>query len=162
MGQQGETIETLEPAVFVNRRGKGKTVLVPCSPDAALMSNYRIPENRLLIRNVIRFLNPDPRVKVRAPANVEIVLVHDEARGRLILHLLCFSAPPTATAAAFPKGKLVLPPIMEEPMTYEAQIQVTGQFSKVEALGPGSRVSVRGDRIVLGTSAIHEALIIYL
>jgi hypothetical protein len=154
--------ETVGPAVFVGQHGKGKTIYVPCCPDASLMSNFRIPENRHLIRNLIRFLNPQPRVKVQAPLNVEVVLTHDEARGRLLVHLICFSAPATATAAAFARGKLVLPPQMEEPMTYETTIQISERFSKAQALSREAKISVEGNQIRLGTSSVHEVVIIHL
>lgn len=154
--------EKVGPAIFVGRRGKGKTIFVPCSPDAAFMSNFRIPENRNLIRNLIRFLNPEPRVKVQAPLGVEIVVNHDEAGRRLLIHFISFSAAPTSTAAAFPHGKTVLPPMMEEPMTYEAQFMVSGKFSKVQALSPESKIVVKGSQVHLETSAVHEVVIVNL
>ena len=154
--------EIVGPAVFVGQRGKGKTIYVPCCPDASLTSNFRIPENRNLIRNLIRFLNPEPRVKVQAPLNVEAVVTHDEARGRLLVHLICFSAPATGTAAAFPNGRLVLPPEMEEPMAYEAQIQIRERFSEAQALSREATISVKGNQIRLGTSSVHEVVIVHL
>ena len=154
--------ETVGPAIFVGQRGKGKTIFLPCSPDAAFMSDFRIPENRNLIRNLIRFLNPELKVKVRAPLNVEIVVNHDEATKRLFVHLICFSAPATSTAAAFPKGKTVLPPMMEEPMTYHAQLTISGQFSKAQALSPETKIAVRGKQVHLETSAVHEVVIVNL
>lgn len=152
--------KAIGPAIFVRQHGKGKAVYVPCSPDASVMSNFRIPENRYLIRNLIRFLHPEPKVKVEAPLNVEIIVTHDQARRRLLVHLVCFSAPPTATAAAFPHGKLVLPPMMEEPMTYEARLHVSGGFSNARALSRDAKVTVQGGQIRLGTSAVHEVVII--
>ena len=154
--------ETVGPAIFVGQRGKGKTIFLPCSPDAAFMSDFRIPENRNLIRNLIRFLNPEPKVKVQAPLSVEIVVNHDEATKRLFVHLICFSAPATSTAAAFPKGKTVLPPMMEEPMTYHAQLTISGQFSKAQALSPETKIAVRGKQVHLETSAVHEVVIVNL
>jgi hypothetical protein len=152
--------KSIGPAVFVKEHGKGRVVYVPCSPDAALMSNFRIPENRYLIRNLIRLLRPKPMVNVDAPLNVEAVVGNDEVRRRLLVHLVCFSAPPTATAAAFPHGKLVLPPMMEEPMAYDARVQVSRPFSKARAFSPDTKVVVKGDSIHVRTSAIHEIVII--
>jgi hypothetical protein len=152
--------KSIGPAVFVKEHGKGRVVYVPCSPDAALMSNFRIPENRYLIRNLIRLLRPKPTVNVDAPLNVEAVVANDEARRRLLVHLICFSAPATATAAAFPHGKLVLPPMMEEPMAYDARVRVSRPFSKARAFSPDTKVEVKGDSIQVRTSAIHEIVII--
>ncbi len=154
--------KVIGPAVFIGERGKGKVVYLPCCPDNGLMTNYRIPENRNLIRNIIRYLNPRPWVKVTAPPNAEIVVTHDEPRRRLLVHFVCFHAPATATAAAFPKGRLVVPPIMEEALNYEARIEVNGKFSKAEAVGRGSRVSVEGNKIRLATSSVHDVLVIHV
>jgi hypothetical protein len=90
------------------------------------------------------------------------VVTHDEAGGRLFVHLIGFSAPATGTATAFPIGKQVLPPMMEEPMTYEAHILVSGQFSKVQALSHEAKIAVRGSQIHLGTSAVREVVIVNL
>jgi hypothetical protein len=154
--------QVIGPAIFIRNRGKGKVIYVPSSPDAAFMSEYRIPENRNLIRNLIRFLNPNPWVKVDAPLNVETVVTHDDARRRLLVHLIGFCAPATATAAPVAKGKMVLPPMMEQPMGYKATVSVRGRFSKAEAFGPESRVSVKAGEIQLETSSVHEVVIISL
>jgi hypothetical protein len=154
--------QVIGPAIFIRNRGKGKAIYVPCAPDAAIMSDYRIPENRNLIRNLIRFLNPNPWAKVDAPLKVEIVVTRDDARRRLLVHFLSWSAPPTATAARLGGGKLVLPPVMEQPMAYKAQVSVRGQFSKADVFGGDSRVLVKAGQIQLETSSVHEVVIINL
>jgi hypothetical protein len=154
--------QVIGPAIFVKNHGKCKVIYVPCTPDAAIMSDYRIPESRNLIRNLIRFLNPNPWVKVKAPLNVETVVTHDEARRRLLVHFICWNAAPTGSAAAFPKGKLVLPPIMEQPMSYKASVWVRGRFSKADVVGSNSNVLANAGEIQLETSSIHEVVIINL
>ncbi|MCS6862626.1 MAG: beta-galactosidase trimerization domain-containing protein, partial [Abditibacteriales bacterium] len=111
--------KVIGPAVLFNAHGKGKVLFTPCSPDAAFIGEYRMPEHRHFIRNLVRILNPTPAVLVTAPTNVEIVVTSDAGRKRLLIHFLCFCGPATATAAAFPHGKRVLPTLMEEPMRYE-------------------------------------------
>jgi hypothetical protein len=148
------------PAVLVNRRGKGTILCVPCVLDAAYAGDYRMPEHRNLLRNLIRFLNPHPKVLIQAPANVEAVVTQDAERKRLLVHLLCFHAPPTFSSAAFPNGKRVLPPIMEEPDAYEAKITANVPFVKASAAGPGAKVVRRGNEVRLATSSIHEVLVI--
>src|ERR1700722_13551723 len=54
-------------AVFINRYGRGRTVLAPCLPDAAYIQRYRMPEHRNFIRNIVRYLNPTPGVLVAGP-----------------------------------------------------------------------------------------------
>jgi hypothetical protein len=149
------------PAVFVNRSGRGKTILVPAMLDAAYIQRYRMPEHRNLIRNLIRYLNPDPEVVVDAPHSVETAIGRDPQKNRLLVHLVSFAAPPTATSAPFDKGRQVLPPMMEEPVEYVARIRVKRGFAKVSAASPASRVETfRGSQITVSTNQIHEVITI--
>jgi hypothetical protein len=154
--------KTIGPAVFVNRHGKGKAILVPVAVDYAYTTPYRTPEHRSLIRNIVRYLNPNPPVLIHAPVNVEAIVTHDEARKRLLVHLISFSGPATATAAPFGKGSLVLPPLMEEPLSYEARIKVNKPFTAASAAGRESVISKTGNEVRLKTSGVHEVLIIKL
>jgi hypothetical protein len=154
--------KAIGPAVLLNTHGKGKVIYAPCSPDAAFIGDYRMPEHRHFIRNLIRYLNPKPEVLITAPANVEVVVTQDARRKRLLIHLLCFSGPATATAAAFPQGKRVLPTLMEEPMRYEAEVKVNRPFTRVTAVGRDTRIVRKGDEVRMETSGIHEVLVIHL
>ena len=146
----------------VNRHDKGKVIYSPCAIDEALAGEYRVPEHRNLIRNLVRYLNPRPQVVVEAPRNVEIVVTHDEERGRSLVHFLCFHAPHTSAAAGFGGGRRVLPPQMEEEMVYNARVQVNRPFTRAEAVGPGSEVGVQERTIELETDHCHEVLIVHL
>ncbi len=152
--------KVVAPAIFVNKVGTGTVVYVACAPDRAFAGNYRLPEHRALIRNLIRYLNPDPLLTVEAPPNVEVVLQSDDAHQRLLIHLLCFSSPATLATATFGKGKQVLPPPMEEPMRYEARLTLNRSHSGVAAANKGSKVGSTGKQIHLTTAAIHEVLIV--
>jgi hypothetical protein len=145
-------------AVFINRYGRGKTVLAPCLPDAAYIQRYRMPEHRNFIRNIVRYLNPAPEVLVDAPTNVESVVTRDAANRRMFIHLTCYSAPPTATSAAVGKGREVLPPVMEEAAQYNAQIKLRTPFSKVFPAGPATKISIKENRIRVSTQEIHEVI----
>ena len=131
---------------------------MPCVPDAAYIQRYRVPEHRNIIRNIIRYLNPTPEVLVDAPANVESVITRDENSRRLFIHLIGYSAPPTATSEVFGKGREVLPPVMEEPAAYHAQITVRGRFSKVQPANPATKITVKQNRISISTREIHEVI----
>jgi hypothetical protein len=154
--------EVVAPAVLVNQRGRGKVVLVPCMPDAAYIQRYRVPEHRNLIRNLIRYLNPSPLVQVEAPASVEVVVTRDHQKNCLLVHLIGFSAPPTATSAPFDKGREVLPPTMEEPMSYGAQISISVPFAEAKCIGDRSSASVEGSRINLSTRQVHSLVVVRL
>lgn len=151
--------KVIGPAVFLNEYGKGEVVYVPCQPDAAFAGDYRMPEHRNLLRNLVRHLNPDPAVVIEAPINVEAVVTRDEANRRLLVHLLAFWGPATASAASFPGGRRVLPPVMEQELPYRAVIQVNRLFSRASAFGPDSEVSVVGSRITLETGQVHEIVV---
>lgn len=150
------------PAVLINQFGNGKVIYLPCSLDSAWIGNYRIPEHRKLIRNLVRYLNPNPDVMIDAPLNVETVVNLDAENNRLLIHFVCFNG--QATSATFKKwdSQMVLPPIMEEPMLYRAHVKVNRPFKGASVFGAASRVSVNGGEIALETEEIHEVLIVDL
>jgi len=150
------------PALLVNRVGRGTVVTVPCAIDAAAVGDYRMPEHRNLIRNILRHLNPEPPVLVDAPANIEVVVTRDIARRRLLMHLLAWSGSMTFAGVAFPNGKRVLPPQMEEPLPYEATITVNVGYESARALGPTTTLHVHGSAITLDTRETHEVLVLGL
>jgi hypothetical protein len=149
------------PAVLIHRQGKGNVVCVPCLPDAAWVGDYRMPEHRKLIRNLVRHLHPHPEVEVTTSPNVEIVVTRDRDR-RLLVHFLCFSAPATSAAVAFPNGRRVLPPLMEEAVPHKARVQVNRSFRKAEAADSGPAVAVKGSTIEFQTAGAHAVLVIHL
>ncbi|HQH51868.1 MAG TPA: hypothetical protein PKY01_05545 [Candidatus Hydrogenedentes bacterium] len=153
--------ESVAPAVFVNRIGEGEVVYMPCAVDEAMSSEYRAPEHRDLIHNAIRYLYPEPEVIVEAPHNVEIVVTRDEARNRLLVHLLSFFAPPTSVAAILGEGRRVLPSIMEEEMPYTARVTVNRPFSSVTVQGPGAEARVKGQVVDVSVSKCHEVVSIH-
>jgi hypothetical protein len=146
------------PAVFLNRHGKGKTILVAAMPDAAFIQRYRMPEHRCLIRNLVRYLNPTPELEVDAPHSVESVITRDRKSNRLFVHFLSFHAPPTATSAPFDKGRQVLPPTMEEPLEYVARLAMNRHYARASALGAKTRLETRGPEIIVSTDEIHEVV----
>lgn len=148
------------PAVLVNRLGSGTVVTIPAAVDVAYVSDYRMPEHRKLLRNVVRMLNPRPLVDIEAPPNVETVVTRDAKANRLLVQFVAWSSPPTFSAVAFPNGKRVLPPIMEEPLAYRAAIMVNTPCRGVQAAGRASRLTPKGGRYVLVTDEVHETLII--
>lgn len=152
--------EAIGPAILVNRVGKGMVVTVPAVIDAAFIQRYRMPEHRNLIRNVIRFLHPNPEVEIHAPASVEAVVTRDTKNNRVLVHLLAYTAPPTASADAFPEGREVLPPVMEESLTYRAKIRLDHKISNVAVYGKETEVTVQGPEIGILTSEVHEVVVV--
>jgi len=150
------------PAVLVNRIGKGAVVTVPCALDAAYAGDYRVPEHRKLIRNVIRHLNPRPPIQVDAPLNVEIAVSRNDADRRLHVHLISFTGPPTSADVAFSKGSRVLPPLMEEELPYRASIRVAREFRNATVSEPNASIFAQGRTIILETSNCHTVVTIVM
>jgi hypothetical protein len=149
------------PAVLINRIGQGQVVCVPCLPDAAWIGNYRVPEHRNLLRNLVRYLNPTPPVQVTAPRNVEIVVTRDDQRGRLLIHWLCCNSPPTSVALSFPEGRRVLPSLIEETPHYWASVLINRPFSGIEAVQARAQVQPEQRRIDLELTDSYAVLAIY-
>jgi hypothetical protein len=149
------------PAVLINQVGQGQVICVPCLPDAAWIGNYRVPEHRNLIRNLVRYLHPNPPLQVDAPRNVEIVLTRDASRGRLLLHFLCCNSPPTSAAFSFPEGRRVLPSLIETAAPYRASVLINRPFARVEAAHASAQVRPGQQRIDLEIDDIYAVLSIY-
>lgn len=148
------------PAITLNRHRRGQVVCVPCALDAAYAGDYHMPEHRNLIRNIVRFLNPRPVVLVEAPPNVEIVVTRDERHRRLLVHFLAFNGSMTFAGIAFPQGKRVLPPQMEEPMLYAATVRVDAPVRRAHPVSTDTEVTLRGNLVRLRTKSVHEVLVI--
>jgi hypothetical protein len=150
------------PAILVNAVGKGTVVTVPAALDGAYVGDYRMPEHRKLLRNLVRFLHPRAAVRVDAPLNVEIVATRDDTNQRLFVHLLSFTGPPTSAAVAFSKGARVLPPLMEEELPYRASISVDRKIRKAVVSEPNASISVSGRSVALETRSCHTVVTIDL
>ncbi len=150
--------EPIGPALLLNTLGQGKVVCVAGAPDAAFASRYRMSEHRNLIRNLVRYLNPAPVVRLKAPAHVESVITKDGHR--LLIHLLFFAGPPTSAAERFPEGRETLPTLMEEPMPYEVVLEIPRPFGQVSAAGSDTELT-RSDRHVRArVKAVHEVIVV--
>jgi hypothetical protein len=149
------------PAVLVNQIGQGQVICVPCLPDAAWIGDYRVPEHRNLIRNLVRYLNPNPLVQVNAPRNVEIVLTRDAKRQRWLIHFLCCNSPPTSAAVAFADGRRVLPALIEESPRYTASVRINKAFAHIEALQASAQARPADRCIDLEIADIYAVLAIY-
>lgn len=147
------------PALLVHRLGRGKVVTMAASLDAAFASDYRMPEHRNLLRNLVRYLHPNPVVSAEAPSNLEMVVTEDRARGRLLIHLLAFAGPPTAAEIAFDKGRRVLPAIMEEEATWHASLKLSRRFRRIKPWEPNTTIKVAGQKIDVTATTCHAVLI---
>jgi hypothetical protein len=163
-GQEGTSFPNsadapVGPAVLVNQVGKGKVACLACCPDFATGGEYPVPEARLLLRNVIRWLHPQPAVEIRAPLNVESVVTDDAATRTLRVHLVGYQSPPACTP---PNNRpFVIPPQVEEPPLYRATITVRRPIRKVEALNKSTTLAISASSISAQVNDIHETIVIH-
>ena len=114
--------EAVGPAVLINNYGQVKVIYLSCSPDAALASEYRRVEPQLLLRNLIRYLQPNPEVTVAAPYYVESMVT--TVPGDLVwrLHLVGYVSPPACTGPGRPHANFILPSLIEDLPLYRVRI----------------------------------------
>ena len=146
------------PAILINTVGKGKVVTLAGCPDYATASEHRISEARFVLRNVLRFLHPEPRIEVHAPRHVEAVITDDSAQHRLRVHLLAYQAPPACTPAK--DRPHVLPGLIEDVPLYRATITVRRPFKSVAAFNRATTIEIDGNRLRLLVEDIHDVIII--
>lgn len=146
------------PALLVNRLGKGTVVCLACSPDFATAGEFPVPEARLLLRNIIRWLHPGPLVEVRAPLNVEAVVTDDTKTRTLRVHLVGYLSPPACTPAS--NRPYIIPSLVEEAPLYRATVVVRRPIRKARAYNKATSLEVKESCVLATINDIHEVLVI--
>jgi hypothetical protein len=147
------------PAVLVNRYGQGTVVTCAASPDYAAASEHALVEDRILLRNLVRVLQPRRRVEVEAPANVEVVVTDDPAARTWRVHCLGYNPTPRTTPRR--NRPYVLPGMIEDKPLYRVTVTTTEQVTRVETCQPGTEFHVTGSQIQATIEDIHEILILH-
>ncbi|MBP7052901.1 MAG: beta-galactosidase trimerization domain-containing protein [Phycisphaerae bacterium] len=146
------------PAILLNEIGKGKVFTLACSPDCATASEHHIVEARRLLVNAVRFLNPDPRIRITAPTTVEAIVTEDQAKRTFRVHLLGYNAPPQTTP---PKDRPhILPGLMEDAPMYRATIEFAEPIRRATATNKSTKLARSDRRLELIVNDIHEIVII--
>lgn len=144
------------PAVLLNTVGKGLVLTLAASPDWATASDHHLVETRRLLANSVRLLNPEPRLRIEAPATVQAVVTDDPASRTLRIHLLAYNAPPQTTPAK--DRPYVLPVPIEEAPIYRVTVQCATPVRKVGAWNKSTEVKRRAYRMEATVNDIHEVL----
>ena len=145
------------PAVLINSVGQGTVLTFAGSPDFATGSEHHIVEARKLFANAVRLLNPNPRVHIDAPANVEAVVTDDPATRTLHVHLIAYNATPQSTPVK--ERPYVLPGLIEDAPMYRARIELPRQpGERREALNQSTQLTTEGNRVELTVADIYEVL----
>jgi hypothetical protein len=144
------------PAVLINFVGKGAVLTFASSPDFAAASEHHIVEARKLFANAVRLLQPTPRVRISAPANVEAVVTDDPATRTLRVHLIAYNATPQPTPAK--DRPYVLPGLIEDAPMFRASLEFPGGLKSARALNRTTRLKKRGQRVELVVEDIHDVI----
>jgi len=146
------------PALLINTVGKGRVLTFACSPDFAVASEHHIVEARKLLAAAVRFLHPQPRVRVLAPANVEAVVTDDPAGRILRVHLLGYNSPPQTTPVR--ERPYVLPALLEDLPLFRASVELAGPPRSVAVLNPTTVLEQHAARLEVTVNEVHEVVLL--
>lgn len=144
------------PALLVNPVGKGTVLTFTCSPDFATASEHHIVETRKLLRNAVRFLHPNPRVEIFAPANVEAVITDDPPQRTLHVHFIAYNAPPQTMPAK--NRPYVLPALIEDAPLFRASIKCAKRIKQAKAYLKSTKLRRSGSTVELVAEDVHEVV----
>jgi hypothetical protein len=148
--------QVVGPAVLLNPVGRGTVLTFAGSPDFATASKHHIVETRKLFANAVRFLHPNPRVRVQAPANVEAVVTDDPATRTLRIHLIAYNATPQTTPVK--ERPYILPGLIEDAPMFRATIELRDGLKSAKALNRTTHFKKRGHRVDLTVADLHEVI----
>jgi len=145
------------PAVLVNDFGKGRVVCIAAAPDTAIGGEFGMPEDRMLIENALRLLDPDPPVRVDAPRFVESAVTAGPEPDTLRVHLVAHVTPPQNTHKDRP---LTIPAFIEDKPIYRVSVKVAGGVKEIEAITPTTTVTPAPEGFTAQVEDIHEVFVI--
>lgn len=146
------------PAALLHKVGEGTVLTLSASPDFASASEHQIVEARRWFANAVRLLNPQPRLKITAPINVEAVVTEDRSARTVRVHLLGYHSPPQTTP---PKNRpFAMPALLEDAPMYRVTIQSATPFRSAEPAGESTRLEVQGSAIKATIEDLHEVIVI--
>jgi len=146
------------PAVLLNRMGKGRVLTFTCSPDYATAGEHHIVEARHLLANAVRLLNENPRVRIKAPANVESIVTDEPPERTLRIHLLGYNSPPQTTP---PQNRpFILPGLIEDAPMYRIGLDFKDSIKDAQALSPSTSLKRDGRKVKAVIDDIHEVIIV--
>jgi hypothetical protein len=148
--------QVVGPSTLINFVGKGAVLTFAGSPDFATASEHHIVETRKLFANAVRLLQPAPRVRITAPANVEAVVTDEAATRTLRVHFIAYSATPQTTPAK--ERPYVLPGLIEDAPMFRASIELRDGLKSAKALNRSTQLKKRGQRVQVTISDIHEII----
>jgi hypothetical protein len=146
------------PAILINQLGKGMVLTFACSPDYATASEHHIVEARRLLTNAVRLLNPNPRIRITAPVNVEAVVTDDPVKRILRIHLLGYNSSPQTTPAK--NRPYILPGLIEDAPMYRVALTCAHPIKRVSTYNNSTNLKQARERVAATINDIHEIITI--
>lgn len=146
------------PAILLHEIGNGSVLTWAASPDWATASDHHLTETRRLLANGVRFLQPNPRVRIEAPITVQAVVTDDPASRTLRVHLLGYNSPPQTTPAK--DRPYVLPVPIEDAPLYRVAATTRETLRNATAINPSTILHRTGNRVEVTVNDIHEVLVL--
>lgn len=146
------------PALLLHEIGKGSVLTWAASPDWATASDHHLAETRRLLANGVRFLQPNPRVRIEAPITVQAVVTDDPASRTLRVHLLGYTSPPQTTPAK--DRPYVLPVPIEDAPLYRVAVTTREPLRDATAVNSSTVLKRTGNRVEATVNDIHEVLVL--
>ena len=148
--------EIVGPALVTGKKGKGRVIYVPFRLCASYASEYSLPEQRLLIRNIVLETDTALPITVEAPLNVECVVTKQEDKNRFVIHFIGLNLVNQVVT-----HDLKPPLLMEEPPFYRARVNININHSNVGAFN-NPHLQKKGNVVEITCQKVHEAVIINL
>jgi len=146
------------PAVLINRFGSGKVLTFACSPGYATAGEHHIVEARRLLSNAVCLLNPNPRVRITAPVNVEAIVTDEPSVRTLRIHLLGYNSSPQTTP---PKNRpYILPGLIEDAPMYRVTVEFADPVKSASTFNKSTTLQRSSRRLVATVNDVHEVIIV--
>lgn len=149
--------EPAGPGVLLNTLGKGRVLTFAVAPGAAMGSEYRTSEARKLLRNAMRILQPEPRIKIEAPTFVETTVTDDADAKTLRVHFVGYPTPPGITEA---KRPWILPGLVEDIPLYRATLTTKESITRAEAITSSTEINATEHTVDLTINDIHDVVLL--
>lgn len=146
------------PAVLINTIGKGRVLTFAASPDFAAATEHHITEARRLLSNAIRLLNPDPIIRIKAPANVETVVSRDPDSLTLRVHLIGYLSTPGSVPER--NRPFILPGLVEDTPMYRGEIKFRDHIKQAHAFDEKTEMKNDNSTLSFVVENVHETIII--
>ncbi|MCR9291678.1 MAG: hypothetical protein NXI32_03095 [bacterium] len=150
--------QAVGPAILLNSYGAGQVLTFAGSPDYSTASEHHTVETRRLLRQAVRMLAPEPRIKITAPTNVEAIVTDDRQTRIMRVHLLGYNPPPQTIPSQ--NRPYALPALMEDRPLYRVQLELNFVPRKIHKLNASTLLEHQERSIRATIDDIHEAIVI--